>query len=159
VPVTAFAGALASVVAVYHLASAAGRARTTSLFLSGVAVRSVAGTLAAMILSIAVADWELGRQMRSWMLGGLEVRTWWHVAVVAPPVVTGTAMLAVHARALDALALGEKSAAGLGVDVLALRRAVLALVPVSTRATVAVMGTIGLLGPIAPPAVLLLAGA
>src|SRR5207237_5582463 len=59
---------------VYRLASAAGRARTSSLLLAGVAVSGVAGALASMVLSIAVADWELGRQMLSWMMRSEERR-------------------------------------------------------------------------------------
>jgi iron complex transport system permease protein len=158
VPAAAFAGALVCAVSVYGLASVGGRTRTSSLLLSGVAVSGVAGSLAAMLLSIAVADWELGRQMLSWMLGGLEARTWMHAAIAGPPVAIGGATLLLYARELDALALGEESAAGLGVDVPALRRNVLTLVALATGATVAVMGTIGFLGLIAPHIVRLLGG-
>lgn len=150
VPAAAFAGALGCAAIVYRLATAAGRAHTASLLLAGVAVSGVAGALASMVLSIAVADWELGRQMLSWMMGGLEGRTWSHAAIAAPPVVIGAALLAIRARELDALALGEESATSLGVDVPRLRRVVLALVALATGATVAVMGTIAFLGLMAP---------
>jgi iron complex transport system permease protein len=158
VPLAAFAGALACAILVYRLASAGGRARTASLLLSGVAVSGVAGAIGSMVLSIAVADWELGRQMLSWMMGGLEGRTWTHAAIAAPPVLIGSAALLLRARELDALALGEESAASLGVDVPALRRAVLVLVALATGATVAVMGSIAFLGLMAPHAVRLLIG-
>lgn len=150
VPAAAFLGALGCAALVYRLASAGGRAHTASLLLAGVAVSGVAGALASMVLSIAVADWELGRQMLSWMMGGLEGRTWSHAAIAAPPVVMGGVLLAVRARELDALALGEESATSLGVDVPRLRRVVLALVALATGATVAVMGTIAFLGLMAP---------
>lgn len=158
VPAAAFAGALACALLVYRLASAGGRARTASLLLSGVAVSGVAGAMGSMVLSIAVADWELGRQMLSWMMGGLEGRTWTHAAIAAPPVVIAGAALMLRARELDALALGEESAASLGVDVPALRRAVLLLVALATGATVAVMGSIAFLGLMAPHTVRLLIG-
>jgi iron complex transport system permease protein len=146
VPVAAFVGALGCAMLVYRLAAAGGRARTASLLLAGVAVSGVAGALGSMVLSIAVADWELGRQMLSWMMGGLEGRGWVHVAIVTPPVVIGGALLMARSRELDALALGEESAAALGVDVPALRRAVLVLVALATGATVSVMGAIAFLG-------------
>lgn len=158
VPAAAFAGALVCAFVVYRLASAAGRARTAPLLLAGVAVSGVAGAVASMILSISVADWELGRQMLSWMMGGLEARTWAHAAIALPPVATGGALLYLRARELDALALGEESAASLGVDVPALRRTVLMLVALATGATVAVMGTIAFLGLMAPHLVRLMVG-
>ncbi|WP_075097520.1 FecCD family ABC transporter permease [Sandaracinus amylolyticus] len=158
VPGAAFAGALGCALVVYRLASAGGRARTASLLLAGVAVSGVATALASMVLSIAVADWELGRQMLSWMMGGLEGRSWTHAAIVAPPIVVGGGLLFARARELDALALGEESAAGLGVDVPALRRAVLMLVALATGATVAVMGAIAFLGLMAPHVVRLIVG-
>lgn len=158
VPAAAFTGALGCATIVYRLASAGGRARTASLLLAGVAVSGVATALASMVLSIAVADWELGRQMLSWMMGGLEGRGWTHAAIVAPPVAIGGALLLTRARELDALALGEESAAALGVDVASLRRAVLALVALATGATVAVMGSIAFLGLMAPHVVRLVVG-
>lgn len=158
VPAAAFVGALACALLVYRLASAAGRAPTASLLLAGVAVSGVAGAFGSMILSMAVAEWELGRQMLSWMMGGLEGRTWTHAAIAAPPVLLGGIALTLRARELDALALGEESAAALGVDVPALRRAVLLLVALATGATVAVMGSISFLGLMAPHAVRMLIG-
>ncbi|MCZ7684618.1 MAG: iron ABC transporter permease [Sandaracinaceae bacterium] len=158
VPAAAFAGALGCALLVYRMASAAGRARTAPLLLAGVAVSGVAGAIASMILSIAVADWELGRQMLSWMMGGLEARTWTHAAIALPPVAIGGVLLVLRARELDALALGEESAASLGVDVPALRRSVLVLVAMATGATVAVMGTIAFLGLMAPHLVRLVVG-
>lgn len=158
VPAAAFALALGCAALVYRLASAGGRAHTASLLLAGVAVSGVAGALASMVLSIAVADWELGRQMLSWMMGGLEGRTWSHAAIEAPAVLVGGALLAVRARELDALALGEESATSLGVDVPRLRRIVLALVALATGATVAVMGSIAFLGLMAPHLVRRLVG-
>jgi iron complex transport system permease protein len=158
VPAAAFVGALACAAVVYRLASAGGRARTASLLLAGVAVSGVAGAIGSMVLSIAVADWELGRQMLSWMMGGLEGRTWTHAAIALPPVAIGGALLLLRARELDALALGEESASSLGVDVPALRRSVLALVALATGATVSVMGTIAFLGLMAPHVVRLLVG-
>lgn len=158
VPAAAFSGALACALLVYRLASAGGRTDTASLLLSGVAISGVAGALGSMVLSVALADWELGRQMLSWMMGGLEGRSWAHVAIAAPPVLVGSAFLLLRARELDALALGEESAASLGVDVPGLRRAVLVLVALATGATVAVMGSIAFLGLMAPHLVRLLLG-
>lgn len=97
--------------------------------------------------------------MLSWMMGGLEGRSWMHVAIALPPVFIGGAMLLLHSRELDALALGEESAAGVGVDVPALRRSVLAMVALATGATVSVIGMIGFLGLMAPHIVRLIVGA
>jgi len=156
VPLASFAAALGCVLLVHRLAG--GHAPRASLLLAGVAVSGVAGALASMVLSLSVADWELGRQMLSWMMGGLEGRGWAHAGLVGPPVLVGAALLLVRARELDALALGEESAVGLGVDVARLRRSVLVLVALSTGAAVAVAGSIAFLGLMAPHVVRALVG-
>jgi iron complex transport system permease protein len=150
VPLASFAGALAGVGAALRLASLGGSPSTPSLLLSGVAVSGVLGALSSMVLSVSVAQWELGRQMLSWMLGGLEGRSWTHVALAGPPVLIGSALTFVFARELDALALSEESAEALGVDLVRTRRAVIALVSLVTGATVAVMGGVSFVGLVAP---------
>ncbi len=158
VPGAAFLGALASASLVHRLAHVGGLPSTSSLLLAGVAVSGVAGALGSLVLTLSVADWELGRQILSWMMGGLEGRSWSHAALAGPPIAVGFGLLMLRSRELDALALGEDSAASLGVDVPALRRSVLALTALTTGATVAVMGAVGFLGLMAPHAVRALVG-
>ena len=150
VPASAFAGGLACTALVYRLATAHGEARTTSLLLAGVAISGLSSALASLVLSVSLADWELGRQILSWMMGGLEGRTFEHVAIVLPPALLVPLALSAFARDLDALALGEETALSIGTDVRRVRVAVITLAALATAASVSVMGTVGFLGLVAP---------
>ncbi len=149
-PLAAFAVALATAMLVYRLAARGPVISTEQLVLAGLALSSLTSALTSLVLAIALADWELGRQLLSWMLGGLEDRTLAHVALAAPLVVVPVLALAPHLRALDALALGEEHALSVGVDVTRLRRIVLVLTSLLTAATVAVMGSLPFVGLVVP---------
>jgi iron complex transport system permease protein len=85
-----------------------------------------------------------------WQLGSLNGTRWSHVAVAAPIVLLGTLGAVLVARRLDLLALGERSARHLGVDVDALRRTVILLVAVLTSAAVAFAGIVSFVGLVVP---------
>ncbi len=150
VPAAAFAMALLTALAVYRLAARGPIVSTSALVLAGLAVSSLASALTSLVLAISLADWELGRQLLSWMLGGLEDRTLAHLAVCVPLVLFPALALAPRATALDALALGEEHALSVGVDVAALRRDVLVLASLLTAATVSVMGALPFVGLVVP---------
>lgn len=159
VPGAAFALALGTAAAVYKLAARGAVVPTASLVLAGLALSSLTSALTSLVLAIALADWELGRQLLSWMLGGLEDRSIAHAAMLAPLVLLPGIALAPHARELDALALGEEHALSVGVDVPRLRRDVLLLASLLTAATVSVMGVLPFVGLVVPHAARRLAGA
>jgi iron complex transport system permease protein len=150
VPLASFVFALAAVLVVTRLAAISGRTSTTSLLLSGIAVASAGSALTSLVLSVSLAEWELGRQVLSWMMGGLEGRTYGHVVAMAPPILlSGIAMLA-YARDLDALAVGEETASSIGLDVPRSRAALLILTSLATAAAVSVIGTVAFLGLVVP---------
>jgi iron complex transport system permease protein len=158
VPAAAFVVALATATLVYRLAARGPVVSTTSLVLAGLALSSLASALTSLVLAISLADWELGRQVLSWMLGGLEDRTLAHLYLCAPLVVVPTLGFVPHLRALDALALGEEHALSVGVDVARLRRDVLVLASLLTAATVSVMGALPFVGLVVPHAARRLVG-
>lgn len=158
VPAAAFAVALATAVLVYRLAARGPIVSTPALVLAGLALSSSTSALTSLVLAVSLADWELGRQLLSWMLGGLEDRTLAHVYLTLPLVLVPGLALVPHARALDALALGEEHALSVGVDVARLRRDVLVLASLLTAATVAVMGALPFVGLVVPHAARRLAG-
>lgn len=158
VPLAAFAGAVGCAFLVYAIATSRGRTPVAALLLSGIAVGSVAAALTTFVLSIALSNWELGRQMTSWLMGGLEGRSWTHVAMVAPLVLGGSVLLGAHARELDVLLTGEESALAVGVDVRRIKRNLIVLASLVTAATVAVMGVVGFVGLMVPHMVRLVLG-
>jgi ABC-type Fe3+-siderophore transport system permease subunit len=151
-PLCAFAGAAADALLV--LAIAARRARgqlfSGTLLLVGVAVGALNVAWTAFVLTATLASYESGRQIQYWLLGGLEARTWDHVLLGGPALMAGVALLAVHARELDALLLGEVGAASVGVDVPGVRRRVVLASALVVGASVAIAGPIGFVGLLVP---------
>ena len=158
VPAASFALALATALLVYGLAARGPIVSTASLVLAGLAISSLTSALTSLVLAVSLADWELGRQVLSWMLGGLEDRTLTHLYLCAPLVLLPAIALTPHLRALDALALGEEHALSVGVDVAKLRRDVLVLASLLTAATVSVIGVLPFVGLVVPHAAKRIAG-
>jgi iron complex transport system permease protein len=94
-----------------------------------------------------------------WLLGGLEGRTWDHLLLGTPAVLLGTAVIAAHARDLDALLLGEVSAQSIGVDVPRVRLRLVLATALVVGAAVAVAGPIAFVGLLVPHVLRLAVGA
>lgn len=152
----AFLGGLATVTLVYLSARSEGRTEVITLVLSGVAINAFAGALIGLLTYVA-SDAQL-RSITFWSLGSLAQATWPKVGVVAPLALIGLAGAMTQARRLDLLALGERSARNLGVDVERLRIITLAVVALLTAASVAVSGIILFVGLVVPHLVRMIAG-
>lgn len=155
VPLAAFVAAGLTVAAVIALARRGWTLPVVPLLLAGVVLGSVlaAGTSFVLLASRAQAAGVL-----TWLLGSLSLASWQRVATLAVPVLVAALVAAFHARALDVLQLGERSAAQLGVRVEALKLAVIAAATLATAAAVSVAGVIGFVGLVVPHAVRLLFG-
>ncbi|WP_448222996.1 FecCD family ABC transporter permease [Gordonia iterans] len=146
----AFAGALFAFALVLLLAHVAGGA-PAHMILAGVAATQLFSALTSFIV-ITAADPEQTRGVLFWLLGSLSGADWFDVAMVLTVVAVGLATCLVHARALDAYAFGEDSAAGLGVDVRRVRVTLLVITALMTAAVVSVAGAIGFVGLVLPHA-------
>ena len=141
---------LGGALAVLILLAVAGRGNSTlTLILAGVALSSLAGALISLALNLSrnpFASYEIS----FWLLGSLKDRSMNHVVLVAPLMLAGWLAMALSARALDALSLGEEAAHSLGVDMKRLRILVIAGVALATGAATAVTGMIGFVGLVVP---------
>src|SRR5690606_21140170 len=81
-PFTAILGALAATLAVIGLARRG--ASTERLLLAGVALNALLGAVTSYVLSNFTLTYERNAQIIFWLMGGLEDRTWEHVAMAAP---------------------------------------------------------------------------
>jgi iron complex transport system permease protein len=158
VPAAAFAGGVGAGMLVYTLATSRGRTEVLTLLLAGIAVGSVANAFTSFVLSVALAEWEVGREMLLWLMGSLEGRTWQHLWLAAPLVLGGAAWIGTYARELNALLTGEESALSVGIDVPRVKRDVLVMASLVTAATVAVMGVVAFVGLMIPHMVRLVVG-
>lgn len=146
-PLGGIAGAALGVLAVQLLAGR--NTSTLSLILSGIAVTSFAGALTALALNLAPSPFA-ALEIVFWMMGSLADRSLDHVALAAPFIVIGMGILLTTGRALDALTLGEDTAATLGVHPARLQRNIIAGTAIAIGAATAVAGAIGFVGLVVP---------
>lgn len=145
-------------IAMTLLALIAGRSGSLILFtLGGMILTSIAGSLTALAISLAPTPF-VSSQIVVWLMGALTDRSWDDVKVAAPLIGGGMVLLAMTARSLDALTLGEAAARSMGVDPVRLQRLVIAGIALSVGASVASAGIIGFVGLMVPHLVRPLAG-
>ncbi|SFF00039.1 iron complex transport system permease protein [Actinacidiphila alni] len=156
VTVCAFAAGLLTVLVVYGLSRSGGRTEVVTLVLTGIAVNAFAGALIGLF--IFVADNAQLTQITFWQLGSLAQATWPKVLAVLPCAAAGLGAAPFFARRLDLLALGERQARHLGVDVERLRIAAVLVVALLTAAAVAVAGIISFVGLVVPHLLRMAAG-
>ncbi|GHG73694.1 FecCD family ABC transporter permease [Streptomyces griseocarneus] len=152
----AFAGGLVTVLLVYALSRSGGRTEVVTLILTGIAVNAFAGALIG--LCVFLADNAQITQITFWQLGSLAQATWPKVLAVLPCALAGLAVAPWYARKLDLLALGERPARHLGVDVERLRLVLVLVVALLTAAAVAVAGIITFVGLLVPHLLRMAAG-
>ncbi len=154
----AFASALAAMVLVYLAARTPQGLTPLRLVLTGSAMYY--GFSAVTTLMIFSADrGEASRSAMMWLLGSLGGATWSSVPIAAAVVLAGIGALLWTARSLNALAMGDETAAALGVDPERLRRGLFVLAAAVTGAVVAVSGAIGFVGLMVPHVTRMLVGA
>ncbi len=154
--VAAFIGGLITTAVAYSTARQEGRTEVVTLVLTGVAVNAVAGAIIAFLTFLG--DTSAREEIVFWQLGSLNGTRWEHVLVAAPVIVLGVAAAGLFARRLDLLALGERPARHLGVDVERLRIVVIVGVAVLTSAAVAFCGVIAFVGLVVPHLIRMLVG-
>ncbi|MGB3472389.1 MAG: iron ABC transporter permease [Erythrobacter sp.] len=117
--------------------------------LAGLMIASLAGALTALAITLAPNPFALS-QIVLWLNGALTDRSWDEVWLAGQLVALGIAALALAARSLDALTLGEEAARSLGIDPRALLWLLIAGIGLTVGASVAVAGIIGFVGLIVP---------
>jgi iron complex transport system permease protein len=147
VQLLAFAGGLGAVVIVYAIARGTAGTPVVTLLLAGYAVSSL---LAAGVALLMFVSGDRLAAVVSWLLGSLAGAGWSRLAIAAPLMVIGFALIVVRWRSLNALLLGESQAAHLGIDVEREKRILTGLATLMTSAGVAVSGTIGFVGLVVP---------
>ncbi len=156
-PVFAFVGAALALLLVYGIAAVGGRISMATLLLAGVAVNAFLGAVISAIIYLLPSEGPL-REILYWLAGGLDSRSWDHVRIALPPIAVGAAALALTARDLNLLALGDDEARSLGVRTGATRTALLAASALVTGSAVAVSGSIAFVGLVTPHVLRLVLG-
>jgi iron complex transport system permease protein len=151
----AFAGALLAVGVVYRLSRLGELSSLTSVLLTGYAVGSLLA--AGLALTMYLSGSNL-RQIFFYLLGSFSLSSWPQIVVGLPVIAVGAALILTRARSLNALLLGEETAAHLGLDVRRERLLLLGSATLVTAAAVAMSGLIGFVGLVVPHLVRLVVG-
>jgi iron complex transport system permease protein len=146
-PLGGITGAIAATVAV--LALSGRQAGPLTLILAGVAVSALTGALTSLAINLSPNPFATV-EIVLWMLGSLSDRSLLHVAIAAPLVLLGLALLAVTGRNLDALSLGEDAAVNLGANLEWLGLLIVGGIALAVGAATSVVGSIGFVGLIVP---------
>ncbi|MFJ1708816.1 FecCD family ABC transporter permease [Kitasatospora sp. NPDC088346] len=145
----AFAGALGAFALVWAMARRGGGFSPLRLVLAGVGIgQFLSGFTSYLVLQ--AGDEQQTRGVLFWLMGSLSGATWDGLAVPAAAVLLGLAVLQARARGLNALLMGDETAASVGVPVARLRRELFVATSVLTGVLVAVSGAIGFVGLLVP---------
>ncbi|MEV5127625.1 iron ABC transporter permease [Streptomyces decoyicus] len=156
--VSAFVSALIAMALVYAAARTAHGLTPLRLVLTGTAMYY--GFSAVTTLMVFSADrGEAARSAMMWLLGSLSGAGWNSVPIAAAAVAAALAHLLLSAGRLNALAMGDETAAALGVEAPRLRRELFVVAAAVTGAVVAVSGAIGFVGLMVPHVTRMLVGA
>jgi iron complex transport system permease protein len=152
----AFGGGLLATLLVYLVSRANGRTEVVTLLLTGIAVNAFAGAgLAFVLFSASSANRE---QIVFWQLGSLGGSLWREVLVVTVVAVPCIVVAMLLGRRFDVLALGERNARHLGIDVERLRIVSVIVVALLTGVAVAFVGIIAFVGLVVPHLIRMLLG-
>ncbi|MBV6522559.1 MAG: Hemin transport system permease protein HmuU [Gemmatimonadaceae bacterium] len=159
-PAAAFGGALGAVAIVMAVARAAGSRAGAGdprvLLMAGVVVGAFAN--AAIMILLANAPGNAVKDALWWMMGSVAVASWDAVVWTSVAFAIAGGALLHWARDLDALALGQDTAASLGIVPEAAARRAFVVASMLAAATVAAAGLVGFVGLIVPHVARSLAG-
>ncbi|HEY4343563.1 MAG TPA: iron ABC transporter permease [Parvibaculum sp.] len=147
VPLGGVAGALASLGLLYLLAGK--NPSIVTIILAGVAISAFASALTSMALSLAASPYAV-YEIIFWLLGSFTDRSMDQVWFSAPFIAVGLALVGSTGRALDALTLGEDTAASLGFNQSSLKLRAILGTGLAVGASVSVTGVIGFVGLVVP---------
>jgi iron complex transport system permease protein len=149
IPALGFAAGLATAVLVAVLARRGSGLDAERLILAGVSISALMSALIALALT-RMGHGNASDAIIAWLAGSLSGRGWTELAAAAPYALAGAALGVATIPALNAVRVGERRAATLGVDVVRLQWTVLAAAALLTAAAVALAGLLGFVGLIVP---------
>ncbi len=156
VPLLAFVGALAATLIVLGVSRLADATSADRLVLAGVAVSFV--IMAAANILIFLGDPRATHTVVFWMLGGLGLAQWTHLAYPLAVLLLVGLWLWRHAADLNAMTIGDETASTLGIEVAKFRLAVFVAGAFITGVMVAFSGMIGFVGLMVPHIVRMMVG-
>lgn len=155
-PAAAFIGAMISAVFVYAVSwRPGGGASPVRMILAGVAVNAILGAVIGLLIT-AFAD--RIPSVMFWMTGSFNGRGWAHLRLLLPYAGAGLLLAAMIRRPMGLLALGDDTAATMGVRVERTRMLAFAAAALLAGSAASVAGLVGFVGLVVPHLVRLVLG-
>lgn len=153
----AFLGAMATSFAVLAIANMGGKATSSKLILSGMAVSSVCSAFSNFVIYIT-NDRNASSEVTRWTMGSLSGASWEKVELLLPIVLICTLIFWSQYRNLNLMLLGDEVSITLGTDLHRFRTVYLILASVLVGFAVYCAGMIGFVGLVIPHVIRILFG-
>lgn len=127
-----------------------------TIILMGMIISLLINALLTIIIALAHQE---TRQIILWHMGSLALKSWSSIIALLPFFFVGIIGILYYTNELDALTFGEENALTLGVDVKKVKRMLIIFSCILAGSAIAITGTIGFLGLVAPHIVRKLFGA
>lgn len=147
-PFAAFLGGWGSTLLLYRVSTRHGRTSVATMLLAGIALGALAAALSGIL--VYIADDRQLRDLTFWGLGSLAGASWAKVFAAGPLILMSIGAALMLGRGLNALALGEATAAHIGINVQRMKNIAILAVAGAAGAAVAVSGGIGFIGIVVP---------
>lgn len=154
---SAFLGALCTIIIVYILSLKKGRIQITQLLLCGVAVSMIMDGFTRMITLSAPNALGM-HNAEFWMSGSLAGAKWEYLTLPTIIMILCILYLGIHYRTLNVLLLGENVSPTLGINVKSMQKKLILISSLLAGVTISVSGSIGFVGLMCPHFSRLLAG-
>jgi len=155
IPISAFAGAVLTVIIVYYLARIGNVVPMTTLILAGVAVGAFSSAMTSFLM--LNSNEQIYRAI-SFLLGGSPMSGWNPVLAALPYLIVGMGVLSLLGHPLNLLQFGEEQAQQLGLPVERAKMIVIVVASIVTAVAVSFSGVIGFIGLIVPHVLRMLFG-
>jgi iron complex transport system permease protein len=157
ISISAFAGAILSILLVYGLTRARRGFSTNTMLLAGVAISFFFSSV--ILFTQYMSDFTHSFRILRWLMGGLEVVGFESVLNMAPFVISGSAIILYMTHELNLMMTGEEIAISRGVSVWKTKRILFFATSLMVGGVVAICGPIGFVGMMVPHICRLLIGA
>jgi iron complex transport system permease protein len=133
---------------VYRISTIDGKTNIVVMLLSGMAITALGFAITGFIIYLSKE--EQLRDLTFWNLGSLAGATWVKNGILAVMIAISYVVLIPKGKALNAMMLGEKDAAHLGIRVERVKKQIIILSALMVGTSVAFAGTISFAGLIVP---------
>ncbi len=156
IPLCSFGGALLTIIFTMWLARRFPQNSALTMLLTGVVINAFASSLITVLKVAASAT--KAQELLFWLMGSLGYPAWNESILALVLVLSGALLLTLLAPKLNTLALGEKVASTLGINVERLRWVIYLAASLIVAAVVSIVGMIGFIGLVVPHILRLIIG-